>query len=299
MPFLDFFGSASLIIDNINGAIVFSHTKASVEELFYKFVDHVCKKHDLLGRIAQRNTLVQKDYLTKIFHPSYTLDALQRQVVIGHRYRIAYNHSSVDDNCSELVGFQINTANGGDYRVIFCTSIYAAGVNLRNFNQVFIEGDHERVSGGQGRKCRPSELAQMAEKGARWGDGFFFTLGFTFDDQFEQDYFLSPINEKTPRGYKLSRHSAPTFEETLVHIVEIVAHYVGRSMRAVSVTFIDDVIRFLICEHHAFFTLSPREQRYAVTVADARMLSVSKQAISAVALSGNIDGRNKPPVTGV
>jgi hypothetical protein len=126
-----------------------------------------------------------------------------------------------------------------------------------------------------------------------------FTLGFPFDDQFEHDYYLPPVNEKTPREYRLRRYDTPTFEETLQHIIEVVARYVGRSMRAVPVTFINDVIRFLICEHRRLFILSPREQRLAVAVAGARMLNISDQAISAATLSGNVDDRNKPDIPGV
>jgi hypothetical protein len=81
--------------------------------------------------------------------------------------------------------------------------------------------------------------------------------------------------------------------------VEAVARYVGRSARAVAITFIDGIICFLICGDRGFFTLSPKEQRCRFTAAGARMFSVSYKLVRATSLTGDADDRDKPNVQGV
>jgi hypothetical protein len=297
--YLDFLDGHALTTDDIYGVILFSHTKASVEDLFCKYVARVSGNDALTKKIRMLNDLRPEDCPEHVADPSYTLDQLQHFALLGHRYRIAYNHSTVGANYSELVGSQVTAAHDGYYRVIFCTSTYAAGVNLRNFTHVFIDGNQERIAGTLGRKYRPSELAQMAGRGARWSRGLLFTLGFKFDEQFEQEYSLPPVDEKTPSGYRLTRSDTPTVTETIRHIIEVVARYVGRSVRTVLVTFVDSVIRYLICGHKAFFILPPERQRYHVAVAGARMFNISNEPISAISLTGDVKDRTKPDVAGV
>jgi replicative superfamily II helicase len=146
--YMDFFTEHALTHDDGNGVIVFGHTKATVEELFYNFVEELKKKTEVLPGIRPADTLHETDYPERVFNTAYTLEAFQTQTAWGHEHRVAYNHAEVGDNYSDLVGSEVTNIDEGIYRVIFCTSTYAAGVNLRKFDQVFIDGNQERVGNG-------------------------------------------------------------------------------------------------------------------------------------------------------
>jgi hypothetical protein len=153
------FGIYTLTHDDPDGVIVFGHTKAAMEELFMKFVDFVQQNKAVCDRIIKREPLPLAALPVEAY-AAFPLEKLYEAVALGHTLRIAYNHAGVGDVYSETVGDEVTRHQSGAYPVIVCTSTYVAGINIRNVNYVFINGDREQVP--HGRVYRPSELTQMA-----------------------------------------------------------------------------------------------------------------------------------------
>jgi hypothetical protein len=223
------FGTYALTHEDPDGVVVSGHTKAAVEEKFIWFVKVVRRDVVRCGQIAQRDALPPAALPVDVYGTT-ALTELHEMAIIGHRLRIAYNHASVGDQYSEIVGDEVTRHRRGASRVIFCTSKYAAGINLENFNHVFIEGGKKRCP--HSRLCRPSELAQMASRGARWGIGILFCLVFIFDQQFEEPYFLPDINRKKPCMDKLVSGQCQQSSEVMSsHLKSLRGTWVARFSR--------------------------------------------------------------------
>jgi len=134
------FGICALTHDDPDGVVVFGHTKAAMEELFMKFVDFVQQNKAVCDRIIKREPLPLA-VLPMEAYAAVRLEKLYEAVALGHTLRIAYNHAGVGDAYSETVGDEVTRHQSGAYRVIVCTSTYVAGINIRNVNYVFINGD--------------------------------------------------------------------------------------------------------------------------------------------------------------
>jgi hypothetical protein len=277
------FGTYALAHDDLEGAIVFAHTKAAVEELFIEFVHKVELDQRLCDQIMKRGDLDPLELPTDVFL-ACGLNELQRVAALGHSLRIAYNHSCCGEYYSEIVGDEVMRHQGDAYRVVFCTSTYAAEINLRNFNQVFINGNKERTPFG--RVCRASEIAQMAGRGARWAPGIYLCHAFKFDQQFEESYEMPGINEKKPSTFKLSASSMPSIDRSYLMAAEVIARYVGRSILAMPLEFIDHVTNSLVCFNRAALCMERPVQRDNVLRAGARMFQVMTGEISTAEFSG-------------
>jgi hypothetical protein len=84
-------------------------------------------------------------------YPTIDEDRLTALIKEGNGIRIAFNHAKCNRDYNDLITSNIQTRDGGWYRVIVCTSTYAAGVNLYNFAHVFITGKQGPFVGGIGR----------------------------------------------------------------------------------------------------------------------------------------------------
>jgi replicative superfamily II helicase len=104
--------------------------------------------------------------------PTINEDRLTTLIKEGNDIKIAFNHSKCNREYNDLITTSIQMRTGCWYRVIVCTSTYAAGVNLYKFAHGFIIGNKGPFQGGIGRSERDrrtimdTQLLQMAGRGA-------------------------------------------------------------------------------------------------------------------------------------
>jgi hypothetical protein len=285
------FGTYALAYDNPESVVVFGHTKAAIEELFIQFVREVQRDTWVCDQIEKRAELAHSAMPVDVYW-TCELGELQAMAALGHTLRIAYNHSCCGDQYSGIVDDEVTRHHRGAYRVVFCTSTYAAGINLWNFNHVFIDGDKERLSFG--RVCRPSEIAQMAGRGARWRPGICFCHAFTFDQQFEEMYEMSDISEKKLAAFRLSPSSMPSVEHSYEIAAEVIARCVGRSILAIMLEFIDHVIDNLICFNKVALCTERAAQRDCVLCVGVKMFRVISGEINRAKFTGHQEGATHP-----
>jgi hypothetical protein len=73
--YLDYLGTHALTVDDLHGVIVFGHTRAAVEDMFYKYVTHVTTlSQRIQGMIKRGEPLPRGCYPVAAFDGSHTLE---------------------------------------------------------------------------------------------------------------------------------------------------------------------------------------------------------------------------------
>jgi replicative superfamily II helicase len=124
------------------GVLIFCHTRAHCEIIFQNLltgIGNILKK--LLSHDFGETPIISFNSGHPASFPTIKGEDLTKLIKEGNIIRIDYNHSKCNIEYDKLVTNSVQTRSGGWYRVIVCTSTYAAGVNLYKFTHVFIIGN--------------------------------------------------------------------------------------------------------------------------------------------------------------